>query len=361
MRKSLVAIVLFAMLAVSFAACAPQAPAAEPPAAEPPAAEQPAEAQPAAEQPAAEQPAAEELSPVKVVFLLTQPLSPFEEDIWKFINQAKDDGVVSEAKMVEMKSPTEYEQTVRQVSEQGYDMVVSTFFYVHDAINKVAPDFPDTKYVLIYEPNDKEIPNIHGILYDIQEGSYVCGVVAAKMTKTNRVGWFGGDNFPGIVKFLAGYEAGLKAVNPDIQIDATFAGTFIDPDKGHEITLALVEKGDDIVMHAANKTGLGLFSAAKEKGIYAIGVDIDQSPEAPENVICSALTSPGLSIYKDLKDAATGKWQGGITSSWGVDDGAPSVALTDLVPDDVKAAADQAEKDIADGKIVPPQTTEVVQ
>jgi basic membrane protein A len=88
-------------------------------------------------------------------------------------------------------------------------------------------------------------------------------------------------------------------------------------------------------------------------------VDIDQSSEAPENVICSALTSPGLSIYKDLKDAATGKWQGGVTSNWGVDDGAPSVALTDVVPEDVKAAAAAAEKDIADGKVVPPQTTEL--
>ena len=108
MRKSLVLFVLIAMLAASLTACAPQAPAAEPAAAEKPAAEQPAAEQPAEEQPAAEEPAAEALTPVKVVFLLTQPLSPFEEDIWKFINQAKDDGIVSEAKLVEMKSPTEY-------------------------------------------------------------------------------------------------------------------------------------------------------------------------------------------------------------------------------------------------------------
>jgi basic membrane protein A and related proteins len=297
-------------------------------------------------------------TPVKVVFLLTQPLSPFEEDIWKAINKAKDDGIASEVKLIEMKSPTEYEQTTRQVSEQGYNVVISAFFFVHEAFNKVAPDFPKTDYIMVYEPNDKEIPNIHGILYDVQEGSYVCGVVAAKMSKTNRVGFIGGDNNPGIVKFLAGYEAGLKSVNPNIQIDTQFAGTFIDPDKGHEIALALFEKGDDVVMHAANMTGLGLFDAAKEKNMYAIGVDIDQSNLAPNNVICSALSSPGLSIYGDLVAAASGTWKGG-TSNWGTKDGAPAAAISSIVPADVVAAAEQAEKDIASGKIVPPQTTVV--
>ena len=301
-------------------------------------------------------PTSEVKTPVKVVFLITQPLSPFEEDIWNWVNKSKTEGYASEVKLIEMKNPTEYEQTIRQVSEQGYNVVVSTFFFIHEAFNKVAPDFPNTHYVMVYEPNDANISNIHGILYDVQEGSYVCGVVAAMMTKSNQVGFFGGDNSPGIVKFLAGFEAGLKSVKPDIKLDIQYAGSFIDPDKGHEIALAFYEKGDDIVMHAANKTGLGLFTAAKEKGKYAIGVDIDQKSEAPDNVICSALTNPGLSVYNDITASAMGTWQGG-TSNWGIDDGAPAVALTQLVPADVKAAAEQAEKDIASGKIVPPQTT----
>ena len=297
------------------------------------------------------------MTPVRVMFLITQPLSPFEEDIWNSINQAKADGLASEVKLIEMKNPTEYEQTIRQVSEQGYNVVISTFFFVHEAFNNVAPDFPDTHYVMVYEPNDANIPNIHGILYDVQEGSYVCGVVAGMMTKSNQVGFFGGDNSPGIIKFLAGYEAGLKSVNPDIKLDVQFAGSFVDPDKGHEIALALYEKGDDVVMHAANKTGLGLFTAAKEKNLYAIGVDIDQSSEAPNQVICSALSNPGLSVYGDIKTSAEGTWQGG-TSNWGVDDGTPAAAVTELVPADVKAAADQAQADIASGKVVPPLTTE---
>jgi basic membrane protein A len=301
-------------------------------------------------------PAGEKITPVKVVFLITQPLSPFEEDIWTWVQKSQTEGYASEVKLIEMKNPTEYEQTFRQVSEQGFNVVISTFFFVHEAFNKVAPDFPDTHYVMVYEPNDANIPNIHGILYDVHEGSYICGVVAGMMTKTKQVGWFGGDNSPGIVKFLAGFEAGLKSVSPDIKLDIQFAGSFVDPDKGYEIATAFYEKGDDIVMHAANKTGLGLFKAAKEKGKYAVGVDMDQSGEAPENVICSALTNPGQSIYPDIVNTANGTWKGG-TTYWGIDDGAQAAALTNLVPADVKAAAEQAQKDIAEGKIKVPDTT----
>jgi basic membrane protein A len=336
MRKTLLALLVLVMLTAALTACAPQAAPA-----------------PAASAPAA---AGSSKTPVKVVFLITQPLSPFETDIWNSINQSKTDGLASEVKLIEMKNPNEYEQTIRQVSEQGYNVVISTFFFVHDAFNKIAPDFPKVNYVLVYEPNDKNIANIHGILYDVQQGSYVCGIVAAKMTKSNKVGFFGGDNSPGIVKFLAGYEAGLKSINPNIQLDVQFAGSFIDPDKGHEISLALFGKGDDVIMHAANKTGLGLFTAAKEKNFYAVGVDIDQSSEAPDNVICSALSNPGLSVYADIKASAMGTWKGG-TTNWGVTNGAPASALTKLVPADVKALADQADKDIASGKVVPPLTT----
>ncbi len=294
---------------------------------------------------------------LRAVFLLTQPLSPFEEDIWEWINKAEAEGYLTETKLIEMKSPTEYEQTIRQVSEQGYDIVISTFFFVKEAFNNVAPDFPDTNYILIYEPNEEGHENMLGILYDVQEGSYVCGVVAGHMTETDRVGFIGGDNSPGIVKFLAGYEAGVLSVDPDITVDVNFAGTFIDPEKGHELALSLYDRGADIVMHAANKTGLGVFTAAQEVDRWVIGVDIDQQVEAPDHVICSALTNPGMSVYNAIVETAEGTFEGG-TLDWGVDDGAPAAAVTDNVPEEIKQAAMEAQEEIASGEIVPPQVTE---
>ena len=295
--------------------------------------------------------------PARVAFLITQPLSPFEEDIWNAVNRAKADGKASEVKLIEMKNPTEYEQTVRQVGEQGYNVVVSTFFFVKEAFNKIAPDLPNTNFVLVYEPNENNYPNMRGILYDVQEGSYVCGVVAGMMSKSGKFGFIGGNDSPGILKFLAGFEAGVQAAKPGAEVDVSFAGTFIDPEKGKEIAISLFDRGDDVVMHAANMTGLGLFAAAKDAGKYAVGVDIDQNGQAPDSVICSALSNPGLSVYRAIADTADGTWTGG-TMSWGVDDGAPAAALASWVPDEVRAAAAEAEKNIASGALVPPQSTE---
>lgn len=294
---------------------------------------------------------------VSVVFLLTQPLAPFESDIWDWIQQAEEDGYVSETRLIEMREPAEYESTVRQVSEQGFDVVISTFFFVKEAMNNVAPDFPETHYVLVYEPNEMEHENMLGILYEVQEGSYVCGVVAGHMTETGRVGFIGGDNSPGIVKFLAGYEAGVKSVDPDIVVDIAFAGTFADPDRGYEIALSQYQSGSDIIMHAANMTGLGVFRAAEEINNYAVGVDIDQSDRAPDHIICSALSNPGMSVYNAVVSVATGEWEGG-TLYWGVEHGAPAVALTDLVSDEVKEEALEAEAEIISGEIVPPTVTD---
>lgn len=292
----------------------------------------------------------------RAVLLLTQPLGPFEEDIWNSMQKAKTDGIAADVKLIEMKNPTEYEQTIRQVAEQGYNVVVSTYFFVKEAFDKLAPEFPETHFVLLYEPNDKNHPNMLGVAYDVQEGSYVCGVVAGMMTK-GRIGFIGGNDSPGIVKFLAGFEAGIRSVNKEAGIDVAFAGTFIDPDKGKEITISLFDRGDDVVMHAANMTGLGMFSAAKEQGKYTVGVDIDQSPLAPESVICSALANPGMSVYAAIKAVNDGTWKGGNTD-WGVNDGAPAATVAAWLPDEVKKAAAEAEAKIVAGEIVPPLSTE---
>ncbi len=299
--------------------------------------------------------------PQRVVFLLVQPLSPFEIDIWDAIARTRDDGYATEIKLIEMKDPAEYETTIRRVSQEGYDLVVGAFFLIKEPFLKVAPEFPDTHYVLVYETVPDPItdfPNVRGIVYDVQEGSYVCGVAAAHMSAADRVGFVGGSDFPGIIKFLAGYEAGLKSVKPNITLDVAFAGTFTDPDKGYELGNSLYERGDDVVMHAANKTGLGLFISAVEQGRYAVGVDIDQTGEAPTAVLCSALTNPGESVYRAIRDAATASWVGGNVS-WGVDDGVPAATLNaDLLTADALKAAQDAEAKIRSGEITVPDSTD---
>jgi basic membrane protein A and related proteins len=297
-------------------------------------------------------PSAATAADTRAVLLLTQPLSPFEEEVWASMEKAKADGIATEVKLIEMKNPTEYEQTIRQVAEQGYNVIVSTYFFVKEAYDKLAPEYPESHFVLLYEPNDKNIPNMRGVAYDVQEGSYVCGVVAGLMTKSNRIGFIGGNDSPSILKFFAGLEAGAKSVNPNVAFDLAF----IDPDKGQELAISLFDRGDDVVMHAANMTGLGMFSAAKDAGKYTVGVDIDQNSLAPDSVICSALANPGLSVYASIKDVHEGTWTGGNVD-WGIDDGAPAAALASWLPDDVKKAAAEAEAKIVSGEVKVPVET----
>jgi basic membrane protein A len=296
----------------------------------------------------------------RVAFLLVQTLSPFEVEIWEAIQRAQRDGLASGVKMLEMKDPTEFETTVQQVSSSGYGVVVGAFFLIKDPFLKVAPRFPATHFVLVYEsvPEPEKYPNLRAISYDVQEGSYVCGAVAASMTQTNRVGFMGGADTPGVVKFLAGYEAGLKSVKPAIQLDIAFTGTFVDPDKGHEMALALYERGDDVIMHAANKTGLGLFVASRELDRFAVGVDVDQTELSPETVLCSALSNPGQSVYQTIRDAASGAWTGGNVN-WGLDDGVPAAALNEhLLPEEVVTRAHQIEERLRSHEIEGPVSTE---
>lgn len=299
----------------------------------------------------------------RVAFLLIQPFgAPFEVDIWDGISRARNDGYASEIKLIEMKEPAEYEQTIRQVAEQGYDVIVSTFFFVKEPFANVAPDFPETKFVLVNDtvPDPAaDYPNMRGIIYDNQEGSYVCGVAAAHMSDSNQIGFIGGSDDPGIRRFLAGYEAGAKSVNPEIQFNLAFAGSFVDPEKGRELALSLYERGDDVIMHAANKTGLGLFIAGSEVGKYAVGVDVDQTDLAPTVVICSALSNPGESVYRAVQDAATEEWSGG-TVYFGVDDGVSAAALNEVIlSEEALQAAQEAEEGIRSGEIEVPVETDL--
>lgn len=342
MNRSAYAITLVAVIAVIATACAPSA---EPDATTTTTTEAVIAA---GEEPPIEGP--------RVAFLLTQPLAPFESDIWDAIEAARIEGVVSETALIEMVGPAEYESTIRKVSEAGFDLVVSTFFFVKEPFETVAPDFPNTKYALVYEANEKMLDNLVGIVYDVQEGSYVCGVVAGLMTETNRVGFIGGNESPGIVKFLAGYEAGFHSVNSDGELDISFAGSFADPALGRELAVAMYEEGADVVMHAANLTGLGVFDAAVEHDKFAIGVDIDQNDQAPEHVICSALSTPGLSIRQVIEEVAADTFEG-RTMSWGLDDGPTSYAIPAWLPDNVIQAAIEAEAAIRNGDVAVPTDT----
>ena len=211
-------------------------------------------------------------------------------------------------------------------AEGGKDVIIGVGFLFGDAMNEVAGANPDVNFGIIDSVVDQ--PNVRGMVFAEQEGSFLVGVAAALKTTTNKIGFIGGVSGIGLIeKFEAGFVAGVHAVNPDIEVDVKYASAapdfagFNDPAKGKEIALAQYGDGADIIYHAAGGTGAGLFEAAKEVSeagtkVWAIGVDSDQyqtvSDELKPYILTSMLKRVDSAVYLTIKDTVEGTMSGGV-------------------------------------------------
>jgi basic membrane protein A len=207
-------------------------------------------------------------------------------------------------KEIEMQSEAQREQALRRMAETGANPVVMTGFAFGDILNKVAPDFPDTKFAIIDMVVDQ--PNVKSVVFTEQEGSYLVGMMAAKATKTGTVGFVGGMDIPLIRRFACGYAQGVKAVNPDAKIVVNFTGTtpaaWNDPVKGAELAKGQKAQGADVIFAAAGGTGLGVLQAAADEGILSIGVDSNQNHLHPGKVLTSMLKRVDVAVYNAFKE-----------------------------------------------------------
>jgi len=306
--------------------------------------------------------AKENVKPQKVAFVTLQAMSPFEAGCWDGINKALRDGYASEIKLIQLKEPSQYQAGLEQISEAGYDVIIATFEQMKPALTAVAKNHPDIKYMNVWttapSPED-QYPNVRGYVYNVEDGSYINGVLAAKMCKSP-VGFIGSDPNAVILRFLAGYEAGIKATDPNMKLLVNWTGSSVDSAKGREIAVDMFQRGASCIMHAANQSGLGVIAEGSAEGKGTFGVDVDQSIDHPDTIISSALANQGQSCYDTIRDAATGKWTYG-TIYYGADDGVPIVAINLNYPGGIPADALKAAKDaqaaLASGAIKAPETT----
>lgn len=259
--------------------------------------------------------------------------------------------------VLEPKNEEETEKSLRNFSEQKFDLIISMGFNSVEAVNDIATDFPDIKFVIIDGVVDK--PNVASITFKEEEGSYLAGIMAGMMTKSNKIGFIGGVDIPIIQKFEAGFNAGVKSVNTNASIISRYlfsndlAG-FNSPEKGKENAIELYNDDVDIIYHAAGLSGNGIIEAAKEKDKYVIGVDFDQDYMAKGNVLTSVVkrvdTALSIMIDKTLNNNFEGK-----IYEFGVSDNC--IGLTefkytkDIVPEEVIERIEQAETDITAGEI----------
>src|SRR5207247_2485378 len=211
------------------------------------------------------------------------------------------------------------EAAMRQLAASGSQLVFGVGFLFSDDIRGLAQEFPNVEFACIdYTVKEGETlpPNLLALKFKEEEGSYLVGALAARLSKTGTVGFVGGMEIPLIKKFEAGYKKGVADVSPRTRVIVKYAGTtgtaFKDPTKGKELALAEYSQGADIIFHASGSTGLGVFEAARELKKLAIGVDSDQYDEAPGVVLTSMVKRVDNAVFDCIREASQGHWAGGV-------------------------------------------------
>ncbi len=189
---------------------------------------------------------------------------------------------------VEAHTPSEQEEALRSYAAKGFNLVFGHGFEFQGPAERVSAQYPKT--VFIVTSGEKVANNVSPLIFRLKEASYLAGVVAGGMTKTNVIGFVGGIELPPIKEAEAAWVEGAKSVNPKVIARSTYLNTFDDVAAGREAALALMQAGADMFHHNADQAGLGVFQAVKEsKAAYIFGANADQTALAPERTVGSAV------------------------------------------------------------------------
>ncbi|MBW6423545.1 BMP family ABC transporter substrate-binding protein [Rhizobium sp. XQZ8] len=251
---------------------------------------------------------------------------------------------------------TQGEQAIRNFASRGFNPVVAVSFAWTSAMEKVAKEYPDTKFVIVDSVVD--LKNVRSVLYKEEEGSYLVGLMAGMASKTGKVGFIGGMDIPLIRKFGCGYAQGVKAAKADAQIFQNMTGTtgaaWNDPVRGGELTKNQIDQGADVVYAAAGATGLGVLQTAADNKKLSIGVDSNQNHLHPGSVLTSMVKRVDLAVYNAYNDLKNDKFTAG-TQMLGVKEDGVAAAIDDnnksLITPAMQTAVDKAKADIIAGTV----------
>ncbi len=258
------------------------------------------------------------------------------------------------------KSSADYIPNLSAAARGGYNPVVVCGFLMGGDIEKAAKKFPNTSFGIIdYSQSwmKSDPQNLRGALFSENESGYLMGVAAAMASKTNTVSAVGGQAVPAVVAYLAGFKAGAKKTKKGIKVLTAYSEDFVDQAKCKEIALNQIAAGSGAVFQAAGNCGLGALAAAKEKGVWGIGVDTDQG-FLGKHVLTSALKKVDLGVFRMVQDVKKGTYVGGADSLFTVKNGGVGFGrVSPAAPNRLKIIAKlkATSKLIAAGKIKPPK------
>jgi basic membrane protein A len=298
---------------------------------------------------------AQELKPAIVFDMGGKFDKSFNEAAYNGIERFKKETGV-DYREFEITADAQREQAIQRFARDGHSPVIVVGFSNATAMNKVAAEFPNTRVTII--DGGSQLPNVRSALFAEHEGSYLVGVLAGMASTTNKVGFVGGMDIPLIRKFACGYVQGVKAAKPNAEVIQNMTGTtgaaFRDPAKGAELAKSQLDRGADVIYHAAGGTGIGVLRTVAEAGKLGIGVDSNQNGLHPGRVLTSMLKRVDNAVYATLQDVRGGKWTPGVVRYTLKEDGV-GWALDDnnraLITPAMQAAVDKAAADIKAGTL----------
>jgi basic membrane protein A len=269
---------------------------------------------------------------------------------------------VKELSATQGETDADKEQRLRLLAQTGYNPVIAVGFLYGEPLKKVAPEFPKTQFGIV-DSVVEGAPNVTGLTFAEEEGSYLVGAAAALKSKTGNVAFIGGCDIPLLQKFQAGFEAGAKAAKPDIELQSKYLSPppgcsgFNDPAAGTETANGMYDAGADVIFAAAGGSGTGVFQAAKAKDKLAIGVDSDQylsaAPDLQPVILTSMLKRVDVAVYEFIKSMVAGKPLTGV-QAFNLEKGGVGYSESGNFVTDIKDDLEKFKADIVSGKVKVP-------
>jgi len=276
----------------------------------------------------------------------------FNENTWEGLQRADDELAVC-AKFIESQAQADYEKNITEFAEQDYDLIITVGFLLGDATGKMAAEYPNINFGIIDFAYDPPIPNAAGIVFNVDEAAFPIGYLAAGWAALQdpgdpQVGWIGGMQIPPVEQFIVAYEAGVayykEQKGTNVLVKGVYVGDFEAPDQGKIQGNSLIDEGVDVIFGVGGKTGNGGLAAAKERGKWGIGVDVDQYftlPNEQDILISSCMKRLDNAVYSTVESATTDQFPGGSVYVGTLENGgvglAPYHDYEDEIPDELKA------------------------
>jgi basic membrane protein A len=365
MKKKLLAVLMSATMVCSLAACGSSTETTE--TAETAATEEAAEATEEAEATSEEAESAEaeeatavDASEIKIGIVTdTGGVNDgsFNESAWAGAQKAAEEFGLT-ANYLESHADSDYKPNIESFIDEEYDLIICVGYQLADALREEAEANPDVNFAIIDDSTNADLENVTCLMFEQSQASYLVGYVAGLTTESNTIGFVLGMSTDTMNEFGYGYLAGAIDANADVKVLQTNANSFSDTAAGKTAANNMVSQGADVIFHAAGGTGLGVIDACKEAGIWAIGVDQDQSSVAPETILTSAMKRVDNSVYDVASDLINGTLESGVKTYTLEDAGVDIAPTTDNLSEETLAAIEEVKQQIIDGTVVVPKTKE---